>query len=315
MDRDAPQREPRPYHMPLPPPPGDRDVPGARPYPPPRAGEPPAPPPAEPSVPGRHTAGEPADDQRRLWQQGAGKDLAESLARSAAQTRPIADELFRAGTSPDSGETLVHRHHLSIGCAGGLVAELMLAHRQPGQPAAEPLLTTVVDRVSGRRLLRVRRHLYDQAPPRDSLAHHVIDVIVADAEQTGARPVAEMLEYLAAEAYVWVGERLARAGLMVERQRRRGLRTQRVWLPARYRTDSIHALMRLPSMLRLGEPISEADRVLLGLMDAVNLRSTMKREAGLSFPWPASLRLHADLNSVVDVTRTVVELTTRSRGR
>lgn len=258
-----------------------------------------------------------------VWRQAL-HDLADRVGGpKAAQLRPLADELFRAGTDPHDGKTRVDRYQLSIGCAGGLLAELMLErrpHQTLGDPVREPLLTTFLDADSGRRVLRVHRRLYAEAPPRDPLAYQVLSKIVADMASTGrGRPVAEMVEYLADDAYLRVGERLADAGLMAEHEQRRTWRggRRRIWLPTGPRTDSINALIRLPGRLRARQPISEFDRVFLGLADAVNLAPAMRREAGERFPWPEldQLRLQDDLRAVVEATQTVVATATRTRHR
>lgn len=258
------------------------------------------------------------DNDRGVWRQALG-DLAGRVGDlQGGARRPLADELFRAGTDPNTGKTRVDRYQLSIGCAGALLAELVLErrpHQTLGDRVQEPLLTTFRQEGTGRRVLAVHR-LYADAPPRDPLAYQVLSRIVADAQDTGrGRPVVEMVEYLAEEAYLRVGERLADAGLMVEDERRRGWRgvRRRIWLPAGPGTDSLNALIRLPIRLRAREPISEFDRVFLGLADAVHLRPAMRREVGERFPWPEpdELRLQDDLRAVVDATRTVVATVTR----
>ena len=226
-----------------------------------------------------------------------------------AVPRPIADELFRAATDPFSGGTRVNRVLVGIGCAAALVAELMLIRYEDPVQGPQRLLRTFGAAETGQPVLAPDHRMYQEAPPRDPLGYRVLSDIVEDARDQ-RRPVVEFVEYLSDRAYEMVGERLATARLVVEERRRIGLRSRRVFVAVEP-TASVNALTRLPRKLRDREPVGEADRVLLGLYDAIGLMGAARHEFSDEFPVPRDLRLTADLAATVEAARELQAAVTR----
>ncbi|MEV0841581.1 GPP34 family phosphoprotein [Actinocatenispora sera] len=226
-----------------------------------------------------------------------------------ATVRPIADELFRGATDAFTGATRINHRLVDIGCAAALVAELMLTWRDDPVHGRQRLLRTFPAAETGTPVLAPDHRLYLEAPPRDPLCYRVLSEIVEDARDQ-RRPVVEFIEYLSDRAYRMVGERLAMARLMVEEQRRSGLRRRQVFLDVEP-TASVNALTRLPRKLRDREPVGEADRVLFGLYDAIGLMAVVRREFSDHFPMPTDLRLTPDLQSVLDAASELQAVVTR----
>ncbi|BCJ34391.1 hypothetical protein Athai_18940 [Actinocatenispora thailandica] len=226
-----------------------------------------------------------------------------------AKVRPIADELFRGATDAFTGATRINHRLVGIGCAAALVAELMLTWRDDQVHGRQRLLRTFPAAETGQPVLAPDHRLYLEAPPRDPLCYRVLSEIVEDARDQ-RRPVVEFVEYLSDRAYRMVGERLAMARLVVEEQRRSGLRRRQVFLDVEP-TASVNALTRLPRKLRDREPIGESDRVLFGLYDAIGLMAVVRREFSDHFPMPSDLRLTPDLQSVLDAASALQAAVTR----
>lgn len=332
-----PQPQPPSYPSPAPPPPAAPPPAAAPPRPHPPAAQPgyreEPPPPPLPAVvqpppgdqwpsndqwPGsRPGGGQPTDISPGDWSRGLPANPMPQPRVS--EVRPVADELFRVGTDPYKGTTYGSRFVLSIGCAGGLIAELMLATEAVTDVTGvrqEQLLTCFPSRETGRMVLTPNHRVWEERPPRDPLQHKVLSQIVADTRRQ-RRPVVECVEYLAESAYLQVGERLELADLMESGERRTITgRRRRVWkAPSDLPTASINAMHRLPRAIAAGKKITVADRVLLGLIDATNLTRVVRREFGATFTWPSDLRLPHDLQAVVDATRTVVGASINARHR
>jgi hypothetical protein len=226
--------------------------------------------------------------------------------------------LFRCGTNPYNGRPYGSDHAMAVGCAGALLAELMLLTYTPrGETDALPcqVTTCVPEPDTGRPLLVVptleqARHV----PVEDRLLRQVLTVL-ADDQQTRGEPrlVREVIVYLATtdpDAYTRVGRRMDAAGLM-RAERHRG---EQAWVAVEF-TASLNALMRLPRALDAHRELGEADRVLWGLLDALDLTHRARREFGRRFKLPAELGLRADLQALIDTTRAVVASAARQPHR
>jgi Golgi phosphoprotein 3 (GPP34) len=233
--------------------------------------------------------------------------------------QPPANELFRVSTDPGSGATYSKRHLASIGCAAALIAELLMLPPVvvviAGEPRRERLLDCLADPVTGRPVLVVRPAAAAARPPEDPSLRQVMDLFVADAVVTRERRLLrDMIEFLALgdRAYHLVGERMVRAGLMSAASRRRLGRTRVIWV-AVDASASINAMLRLPRGLVRGWTLNVPDRVLLGVLDAIDLLPRLRREYGAPFPRPADLDLPPELQAVVDATSAVVASEARRR--
>lgn len=232
---------------------------------------------------------------------------------------PPASELWRIGTDPYTGTTRVARHQLSIGCAGGLLAELMMQTRPdvvPGRPD-RPLVATYAESDTGRPILAPDVGLYREDPPRDPLLYQVLDELIKDSRDS-RRGLAEYIEYLAETAYLRVADRLTSDRFMTETSRRTWPtgRRQRIWTAVEP-TSSLNAMNRIPRELRNHNPLSEADRILLGLIIAADLTGPIHHEYGRQIDWPdpADLALAGPLQQVVDATSYVVAAAARGHRR
>jgi hypothetical protein len=246
-------------------------------------------------------------EQRRLW-----------------GVRPAADELWRLGTDPYTGRTYCSRAMLSLGVAAALLAELMLMRSSESGITRQML--TCFSTEAGRPVLRVDYWEAKERPPRDPLLADVLADILEDARDT-RRSVYEFSQYLAESAYEQVAKRLSTARIVTDVPPRRGLLGGRLFADTQRRwaavdpSSSINAMLRLPRELRQVDddgnkrPIPVSDRVLLGLVDALDLTATLRRESAHRFAVPSNLRLPDDLQLLIDTTRTAVAASARLRGR
>jgi hypothetical protein len=272
-------------------------------------------PPSAPPSPSRRTVLRVPKDLPKGWSAGV---ISGHESDRVFGVRAVADELFQAGTDPYDGRTHKNRYLLSVGIAGALLAELALLDYSPadGLTPQRPLLDVHGLGPDQRPTLVPNARALDEAPPRDPLQYEILHHLSREAAQD--RQVDRYIEYLADDAYMRVGRRLTIAGVMEESETRRGwLRpgTRTVWTTVQDATKSTQEMLRIPRMLRDHEPLSCADRVLLGLFDAVDLHGPIRREFGDAFDARPDLRLPEHLRALVSITKSVVALKTRTHHR
>lgn len=152
----------------------------------------------------------------------------------------VADELYLLAHHEVTGKPLLERRPLSIGLAGGLLAELMLGGS-----------------ISLRDDGAVMAH---RAWPRDDLGRRVRDQIVAEQEP---EPVREWLLFLARSAVGDVARRLEQSGHLMRVGRRVSWRPGR-WVPV---DDdwAVEAVLRVRVALDPSRPPASHEAVLAGL--------------------------------------------------
>lgn len=276
----------------------------------------------QPTVPGDRPPGAPPSPTPRTVERMPKGWIGSSFEGAEAQRvygiRPVADELFEAGTDPYSGTTHIDRYLLSVGIAGALLAELALVTYSPadGLTPDRPLLDVHGLGPDQRPTLVPNTRALDEAAPRDPLQFEILHQL--SKLDAADRQVDTYVEYMSDEAYLRVGARLTIAGVMEESEIRRGwLRTgtRKVWTTVQDPTKSVQEMLRIPRKLRDREPLNGADRVLLGLFDAVGLHHAIRREFGDRFGIPSDLRLPEHLRALVSITKSVVALKTRTHHR
>lgn len=243
--------------------------------------------------------------------------------------RPIADRLFRAGTDPHDGRTLVPRDSLAVGLAAALLLELsLLADRSKAVP--KPLLTAF-QRDDDSPALSV--HRIDRFPG-SALQHKVWEQVAkAEKELRDQRdpltrvPVADMIDQLAVTAYETVGVRLADAGVLVEDVRRAGLlrRETTVWRAYDAQRDGVVPATAVPgtrnawellcpgNKIARREELSLEDRLTLGLFCAVGLDDVMREESGRYGLQIPDLQLFPEQYIVIDAAHGRVKSRVRTR--
>jgi len=166
-----------------------------------------------------------------------------------AAAAPLADDLFRIGHDDVTGKPRLHPHGLGVGLAAALLAELVLA----GHVTVHGGLLYVVD---GR-------------PPRDALAHTVLDQLVGEAQLRQPRT---WLAFLARDSEELVGQRLVRAGHVrpVQTGRRRRGRARTVYEPVDM-TTAAWPEARLRMYLQQHRQWDVPDMTLAGLVAACGL--------------------------------------------
>ncbi len=204
----------------------------------------------------------------------------------------LADQLYLIAHEERTGRSRVHPRAAGLGLAAGLVGELMLLGRVT---------------MDGGELRVVSRE-----PPGDALAHHVLDLLVA---QWQHRDLRTWLAFLAQDAIAKVGERLLRAGAVEAVVRRRFMGpTQTTYLPvnADQRNAAVWAGVRLANLLvEQGGGLAPAEGVLAGLVLATGLTRHVLWDFPLHRPGLANLHtavefLPAELRELVEHTQTSV---------
>lgn len=159
----------------------------------------------------------------------------------------LADDFFFVAHDSFSMKPRLSDRVLRLGLAGALVGEQVLFRR--------------INLRGGR--LRV----VNPAPPRDALAHTVLDHLLAE---PGVTAVQDWLRFFAQDAYERVSQRLIREGHVHVRQERRLLRTVTVFEPTTT-TRAGWPESRLASQLSAGLALEPPDVVLAGLVEATGL--------------------------------------------
>jgi Golgi phosphoprotein 3 (GPP34) len=188
----------------------------------------------------------------------------------------VGDAFFRVAHNDVSGRPRLSTRVLSVGLAAALVGELVTLRQ-----------------VEVRDELRV----VDRRPPRDALAHTVLEELVA---QRRPLPVRVWLSYLADSAYDRVADRLTRAGQLTPQ--RSGVPWGRgvTYVPTDMNVAAVPRAL-LSQKLRRGVELEYDDVCLAGLVLATGLDVSLLDGAepvaserlrwAVSQLWPPMLRL------------------------
>jgi Golgi phosphoprotein 3 (GPP34) len=203
----------------------------------------------------------------------------------------LADQFYLIAHDDRTGRSHLHPRATGLGLAAGLVGELMLLGRV--------------------RVTEGEIRLVNPDPPGDTLAHTLLDLLIAQPQH---RDLRIWLAFLAQDAAARVGERLLRAGVLEPVIRRRLLGTQTLYMPMNpdQRNAAAWAPARLANILMRGRGMDLADRALAGLVVATGLTRHVlwdlaAHRHGLS-------NLHAAVKSLPDEWRQLVEHTEASVG-
>src|SRR3954471_23372371 len=99
----------------------------------------------------------------------------------------LADQFFLIAHEDRTGRSRLHPRATGLGLAAALLGELMLEHRL--------------------RIFDGDLYIENQQPPRDSLSHDILELLVAQPQH---RDVRTWLAFLSQDAAVKVGERMTR---------------------------------------------------------------------------------------------------------
>lgn len=197
----------------------------------------------------------------------------------------LADDFFFVAHDPISMRCRLSDRVVRLGLAGALLGEQVLFRRitlRGGQ-------------------LRI----VDARPPRDALAHTVLDHLLAEPNATSVR---DWMHFLSRDAYEKVLQRLVREGHVQAREERRLLRVTTVYQPTRI-TRAGWPESRLARHLSKGEPLEAPDIVLAGLVEATGLDAHLLTDMAAGAR-PYLRRLVADLppslRNLIDETAAVV---------
>jgi len=159
----------------------------------------------------------------------------------------LADDFFFVAHDSISMKSRLSDRVLRLGLAGALLGEQVLFQR----------ITIRGDRL----------RIVNETPPRDALAHTVLDHLRAEPDITAVR---DWLRFLGQDAYEKVVQRLLREGHMQAREERRFLRVVMVYEPTAT-TRAGWPESRLASRLSTGLGLEPPDIVLAGLVAATSL--------------------------------------------
>ncbi|MEV4639802.1 GPP34 family phosphoprotein [Actinoplanes sp. NPDC049548] len=162
----------------------------------------------------------------------------------------LADQFFLIAHEDRTGRSRLHPRATGLGLAAALLGELMLEGRL--------------------RIFDGELYIESRQPPRDSLSHSVLELLIAQPQH---REVRTWLAYLSQDAADRVGERLMRVGAVESVTRRRMLSTQTFYMPNNevQRNAAAWAPMRLANIMVRGLEMSTSDRLLAGLVVATGL--------------------------------------------
>jgi hypothetical protein len=159
----------------------------------------------------------------------------------------LADDYFLISLDDRSGRARLATSVRSLGLASALVGELVLeGYLMVADSELFPLT--------------------GQLPP-EPLSAEVMKVVLA---RQNERDLGVWLTFLAAEAVTDVGDRLARDGTVVRRQRRRIGGTRIEYLPPDLSAAAWPGI-RLGNLLASGEPVQLSDVLLTGIVEATGL--------------------------------------------
>jgi hypothetical protein len=159
----------------------------------------------------------------------------------------LADDFFFVAHDSISMKRRLADRVVRLGLAGALLGEQVLFRRI---------------NVRGERI-----RVVDPSPPRDALAHTVLDHLLAE---PGVTSIRDWLRFFAQDAYEKVSQRLIREGHVHVREERRFLRVTTVFEPT-MTTRAGWPESRLASRLSAGAALEPPDVVLAGLVAATGL--------------------------------------------
>jgi hypothetical protein len=202
----------------------------------------------------------------------------------------LADQYFLISHEDRTGRSRLHPRATGLGLAAALIGELILDGRV--------------------RIIEGDLHIVSRQPPGDSLAHDLLDLLIAQPQH---RDVRTWLAFISQDAAMRVGERLMRFGAVEPVTRRKMLSTTTLYMPntAAQRNAAAWAPARLANLLVRGIQMSISDRVLLGLVAATGLTRyvlydfEIHRQALLLLPSAVS-SLPSDMRQLVEYTEASV---------
>jgi hypothetical protein len=159
----------------------------------------------------------------------------------------LADDFFFVAHDSISMKCRLSDRAVRLGLAGALLGEQVLFRR--------------INLRGG----RIR--IVDPSPPRDALAHTVLDHLAAEPDVISVR---DWLRFFARDAYEMVSQRLVREGHVHVREERRFLRVITMLEPTKT-TRSGWPESRLANRLSKGAALEPPDVVLAGLVAATGL--------------------------------------------
>jgi hypothetical protein len=202
----------------------------------------------------------------------------------------LADHYFLIAHEDRSGRSRLHPRATGLGLAAGLIGELVMSGRV--------------------RVVEGELHIVNAEPPRDALAHGVLDLLIAQPQH---RELRTWLAFLAQDAADRVGERLIRAGVLESVTRRKLLGTHRIYVPMNsdQRNAAAWVPVRLANILVQGRVVDIADRALAGLVVATGLTRHVLWDFSVHRPGITHLHtvvesLPTDLREIVDHTEAAV---------
>jgi len=202
----------------------------------------------------------------------------------------LADQFFLIAHEDRTGRSRLHPRATGLGLAAALIGELVMQGR--------------VRAVEG------ELHVVSPEPPRDALAHGVLDLLIAQPQH---RELRTWLAFLAQDAADRVGERLIRAGVVESVMRRRLLSTQTFYVPMNsdQRNAAAWVQVRLANILVQGRVVDIADQALAGLVVATGLTRHVLWDFAVHRPGITHLQtvvdsLPPDLRELVDHTEAAV---------
>jgi hypothetical protein len=163
----------------------------------------------------------------------------------------LADKYYLIAHEDRTGRSRLHPRATGLGLAAALLSELVLEGR--------------IGITDG------ELYIVDRHPPRDALAHDVLDLLSAQSQHTDVRT---WLAFLSQDAALRVAERLMRVGAVEMVTRRRMLGSnQTLYMPntARQRNAAAWASTRIANILVRGMDLNQSDRMLVGLVVATGL--------------------------------------------
>lgn len=198
----------------------------------------------------------------------------------------LADDFFFVAHNSISMKGRLSDRVMRLGLAGALLGE-------------QVLLQKVTMRAGRFRIL-------NEEPPRDALAHTVLDHLRAEPAITSTR---DWLRFLSRDAYEQVVQRLLREGHVQAREERRLLRVVTVYEPTAT-TGAGWPESRLASRLSAGLGLEPPDIVLAGLVAATGL----DRQVLAGAPAHARPYLRRVVNTLPPSLRSLIDETAAAVG-
>ncbi|WP_432843866.1 GOLPH3/VPS74 family protein [Dactylosporangium sp. CA-092794] len=162
----------------------------------------------------------------------------------------LANSYYLIAHDDRTGRSRLHPRATGLGLAAGLLGELMLFGRL--------------------RAMTGDLYVVSHEPPGDSLAHTLLDLLVAQPQH---KEIRTWLAYLSQDAADQVGERLLRAGVVEPVTKRKLLSAQTLYMPVSpdQRNAAAWESIRLAEALGRRRSMNLSDRVLVALVVATGL--------------------------------------------